>query len=112
MPNFLKINWGWLITISSTLITLGFTYRGLTSQIEKIGTVQVLQGNLLIAQDLRIIKLESVVSIKPLVDINTIHIDRLEKFMLETASDRAQMNAKLDSIQTTMNKLLELHMTK
>ena len=112
MPNFLKINWGWLITICSTLITLGFTYRGLTSQIEKVGTIQILQGNLLVAQDLRIVKLESVVSIKPIVDLNSSRLDRLEKFMLESSSDRASMNAKLDSIQATMNRLLELHMTK
>ena len=44
MPNFLRVNYGWLVVIITTLLSLGFGYRGLTAQNEKLAAIQLLQG--------------------------------------------------------------------
>jgi hypothetical protein len=121
MPNFLKNNVGWLITLTITLVSLlvslGFGYRGIKAEIEKVSAVQILLSEVQRAQDAKIVQLQSITStIVPDVQENKNRMNQLqvrfEVFMLDSTKDRAKLNADIDTIKAGLDKLLILHIGK
>lgn len=91
-----------IITITILILSLGIAYGKTCANLEELRKINEVQ-------ELRLAKLEEVFKVTEQVRINTKRLDALESFMLESARDRAAINAKLDAIKEGLVELTKMH---
>lgn len=96
---------GLVISLATILVCLGMGYQSIMSEINNLHKQAV-------QQDQRLIRVEALITVAPIVELHTARIGKIEEFMMESAKDRAGLNVKIDDITKSvqaMRALLEQH---
>jgi hypothetical protein len=108
--SFWRGNRQWLITTLTMVFALGVGYRGISANFERLNERITFVDEKYKTQEVRIAKVEAIISITTQVEINTRRIDQLERFMVSSQTDRAGINTKLDSVKNSLDQLVNMHM--
>lgn len=112
MKEYFQSNKTWIITLVALAISLasilvggGMAYQSIMGEIAALHKQAV-------QQDQRLIRVEALITVAPVVEMHTARIGKIEEFMMESAKDRAGLNVKIDDMTKSMQavrSLLETH---
>lgn len=112
MKEYFQTNKTWIITlialsisVASILVGGGMAYQSIMGEIAGLHKQAV-------QQDQRLIRVEALITVAPVVEMHTARIGKIEEFMMESAKDRAGLNVKIDDVTKgiqSMRALLETH---
>lgn len=112
MKEYFQSNKTWIITLIGLIVSLasilvggGIAYQSIMGEITALHKQSV-------QQDQRLIRVEALITVAPVVEMHTARIGKIEEFMMESAKDRAGLNVKIDDMTKSVQAvraLLENH---